>query len=402
MHPPFADPVASLHPALTRLAHELHADPEVAFEEVRSARRIADLLAAEGVGAGMGVHGLDTALRAEFGSGGRTIAILAEYDALPGIGHACGHNVIAAAGVGAFLALHRLADTTPDAVPGRVVLLGTPAEEGHTGKEYLAREGAFDGLDAAIMLHPYAHDLADHRWLGRRTARVTFTGVAAHASSEPEKGRNALDAATLFYTGIGLFRQQMTPGDRVHAIIADGGTRASIIPESAAVDLYVRSPEIEGLQSVSQRVEDIARGAALMAGVELDLAWDAHPASLPVRTNAPLVERWVVAQAERGRRALPFGSVPLSTAASTDFGNVSVRVPGIHPLLRIADPGTALHTRAFADAAASGLADEAVADGAYGLAAVALDFLRDDDLAVAVRADFEASGGAVDVPALFG
>lgn len=247
MRQPLADAVADLQPALTTLARELHADPETAFEEVRAAGRIATLLAAEGVEPRVGVHGLDTAVRAEVGSDtGRTIAILAEYDALPGIGHACGHNVIAATGVGAFLALARLAASDPDAVPGRVVLLGTPAEEGHTGKEYLAREGAFDGLDAAIMLHPYAHDLADHVWLGRRTARVTFSGVAAHASSEPEKGRNALDAATLFYTGIGLFRQQMTPGDRVHAIVADGGTRASIIPEAAALDLYVRSPGSTG------------------------------------------------------------------------------------------------------------------------------------------------------------
>lgn len=403
MRQPLADAVADLQPALTTLARELHADPETAFEEVRAAGRIATLLAAEGAEPRVGVHGLDTAVRAEVGSDtGRTIAILAEYDALPGIGHACGHNVIAATGVGAFLALARLAASDPDAVPGRVVLLGTPAEEGHTGKEYLAREGAFDGLDAAIMLHPYAHDLADHVWLGRRTARVTFSGVAAHASSEPEKGRNALDAATLFYTGIGLFRQQMTPGDRVHAIVADGGTRASIIPEAAALDLYVRSPGIDGLGALSARVEDIARGAALMAGVEVDLAWDAHPASLPVRTNGPLTERWVAAQADRGRRALPLGSVPASTAASTDFGNVSVRVPGIHPLLAIAPAGVALHTRTFADAAGSSAAMDAVADGAYGLAAVALEYLRDDALAAAVRADFEASGGLVDVPALFG
>lgn len=399
MQQPLSDAVASLTPSLTDLAHALHADPETAFGEVRAAGRIKDLLQREGIKASVGVHGLATALRAEFtaGTGGRTIGILAEYDALPEIGHACGHNVIAAAGVGAFLALHRTRDT----LNGRVVLLGTPAEEGHTGKEYLARNNAFDGLDAAIMVHPYAHDLADHVWLGRRTARLTFTGVAAHASSEPEKGRNALDAATLFYTGIGLFRQQMTPGDRVHAVIADGGTRASIIPETAVVDLYVRSPEIDGLLALSERVADIAHGAALMAGVTHDLAWDAHPASLPVRTNRPMTERWAAAQATRGRQALPLGSVPASTAASTDFGNVSVRVPGIHPLIAIAPTGTALHTRAFAEAAASPAAEQAIADAAFGLASVARDFLTDDDLAAAVRADFEASGGVLDVGALF-
>ncbi len=395
--------VADLHPAMVDLARALHADPETAFVETRSARRIADALAAEGIEASVGVHGLDTAVRAEFtgGAGERTIAILAEYDALPEIGHACGHNVICATGVGAFLALHRLAQTDPDAVPGRVVLLGTPGEEGHTGKEYMAREGAFDALDAAIMLHPYGYDLADQVWLGRRTLKVTFTGRPAHASAEPFMGRNALDAATLMYTGIGLLRQQMIPVDRVHAVITQGGTRASIIPETATVDLYVRSKYAATLVDLSRRIGDIARGAALMAGVGVHIEWDRHPPSLPVRSNEPLSARWASAQARRGRRALPLGVVPETIAASTDFGNVSFRVPGIHPLLKVADEGIALHTREFAEAAASDAAMDAVADGMFGLAATAADFLADDALAEAVRADFEASGGVVDVEHLF-
>ncbi|MDO5533450.1 MAG: M20 family metallopeptidase [Propionibacteriaceae bacterium] len=395
--------VAALHPALTELALALHAEPETAFEEVASAEKVAALLRAEGLEPRVGVHGLDTAVRAEFtaGRGGRTIAILAEYDALPGIGHACGHNIICTTGLGAFLALHRIAQATPDAFDGHVVLLGTPGEEGHTGKEYMAREGAFDGLDAAIMLHPYGNDVADQVWLGRRTARVTFTGRPAHASAEPFMGRNALDAATLFYTGIGLMRQQMIPVDRVHAVISSGGTRASIITEEATVDLYVRSKYAATLVDLSRRITDAARGAAIMAGVGVHLEWDQHPPSLPVRTNGPLTERWAQAQAERGRRSLPLGVVPETIAASTDFGNVSFRVPGIHPLIKIAEEGVALHTREFADAAASPAALAAIADGAYGLAATALDFLVDDALADAVRADFEASGGPTDVAGLF-
>ncbi len=403
VHDALESAVADLHPALVDLALALHADPETAFVETRSAQRIADLLAAHGIEATVGVHGLETAVRAEStsGTGSRTIAILAEYDALPEIGHACGHNVICAAGVGAFLALHRLAQSQPDAVPGRVVLLGTPGEEGHTGKEYMAREGAFDDLDAAIMVHPYGHDLADQVWLGRRTLRVTFTGRPAHASAEPFMGRNALDAATLMYTAIGLLRQQMIPVDRVHAVIVEGGTRASIITETAAVDLYVRSKYAPTLVDLSRRIDDIAHGAALMAGVGVRVEWDRHPPSLPVRTNQALTGRWAVAQRRRGRRPIPLGVVPETIAASTDFGNVSFRVPGIHPLLKIAEEGVALHTRGFADAAASGAAMDAIADGMYGLAATALDFLTDDDLAEAVRADFEASGGVVDVEHLF-
>lgn len=390
--------VEALHPALCDLARGLHAEPETAFEEVRSAAAIADLVQSEGVAASVGVHGLETAVRAEFtaGTGGRTIALLAEYDALPEIGHACGHNVICGAGVGAFLALHRLAESDPDAFSGRVVLLGTPGEEGHTGKEYMAREGAFEGLDAAIMVHPYGYDLADQVWLGRRTARVTFTGRTAHASAEPFMGRNALDAATLFYTGIGLLRQQMIPVDRVHAVITEGGTRASIIPETAVVNLYVRSKFTETLADLSHRITDAAHGAALMAGCGVEVEWDQHPPSLPVRTNNPLTGRWIESQARRGRQSLPLGTVSETIAASTDFGNVSTRVPGIHPLIRIADEGTALHTRAFADAAASDAAWSAIADAAYGLAATALDFLVDDDLARAVAEDFDAAGGIVD------
>jgi len=393
---------AELAVPLGELALDLHAHPETAFEEVRSAAAIAGLVRSAGVEAQVGVHGLATAVRAEFGTrGGRTVALLAEYDALPGLGHACGHNVIAATGVGAFLALHRLALQEPEVFGGRVVLLGTPAEEGHTGKEYLARAGAFDGLDAALMLHPHSYDAADHVWLGRRTLAVTYHGLPAHASAEPFHGRNALDAAALLYTGIGLMRQQLLPIDRVHAIITEGGTRASIIPEEARVDLYVRSADADALRDLSRRVEDAARGAALMAGVGVDLEWDPHPASLPVRSNGPLTERWAMSQQRRGRRPLPLGVVPEQIAASTDFGNVSVRVPGIHPLLRIADPGCALHTRGFAEAAASREALDAVADGTFGLAVTALDFLTDDDLADAVSADFDAAGGVLDVERLF-
>lgn len=398
-----ASHIDALHPRLTELALALHEDPETAFKEVRSASRIADLIREEGIDAEVGVFGRDTGVLAEFCTrpSGRTIAILAEYDALPDIGHACGHNIIAASGVGAFLGLHRLAQHHPDAFAGRVVLLGTPGEEGHTGKEYMARAGAFDDLDAAIMLHPYGYDAADQVWLGRRTLTITYTGRAAHASAEPFMGRNALDAATLFYTGVGLLRQQMLPVDRVHAVITAGGTRASIICERAVVEVYVRSKFAETLADLSDRVQALAVGAATMAGVGVQLDWDEHPPSLPVRSNGPLTARWALAQATRGRRALPLGVVPETLAASTDFGNVSVRVPGIHPLLKIADESVALHTREFAAAAASEFALAAIADGAYGLAATALDFLIDDDLARAVSGDFTAAGGAVDVDLLF-
>ncbi|WP_226985966.1 M20 family metallopeptidase [Brachybacterium sp. FME24] len=410
----FAGADAALHDRLEDLVQadasemitlllDLAEHPEVAFEEHRSARAIVTVLAAHGIEAQLGVHGLDTAIRAEIhGEGdGPTLAILSEYDALPGVGHGCGHNVIAVMGLGGFLALAALATAEPSAVPGRVVFLGTPAEEGHTGKEYMAREGAFEGLDAAVMAHPYGYDLADQTWLGRRTLTVEYHGHTAHASAQPFMGRNALDAASLMYQGIGLMRQQTPPSDRIHAVIREGGERASVIPDHARLDLYVRSQRPETLRDLSARVEDVARGAALMAGVGVSVNWDQHPPSLPVRTNEALTGRWVQAQRRRGRDPLPLGVVSPILAASTDFGNASYRVPGIHPVIRIAPPEVALHTREFAAWAVSDLARTAAVDGAYGLAATVLDVLHDPQLARAMATEFEEAGGAIDVPAYF-
>jgi amidohydrolase len=394
--------VDALAADLSEVVHTLHGDPETAYEEHRSAAFLVELLNRHGIKAELGVFGLSTAVRAEIGSGsGPAIAILSEYDALPEVGHACGHNVIAATGVGAFIALAKTLDEDPEAFPGRVVFLGTPAEEGHSGKEVMARGGAFDDVDAAIMVHPYAMDLAEQVWLGRRLLTVTFSGVAAHASAQPFMGRNALDAASLAYTGIGLLRQQLPPADRVHAIITEGGQRPSVIPEKAVLKLYARSKYPDTLKDLSARLEDIATGAALMTGTAVDISWDEHPPSLPVRTNSALTGRWVAAQQRRGRSPLPAGVVSETIAASTDFGNVSYRIPGIHPLIGIAPADVALHTRAFAEAAGSPAAESGALDGAAGLALTALDYLCDPELREAVAREFAEAGGPVDVPSYF-
>jgi amidohydrolase len=387
---------------LTDLLHTIHSLAETAFDEHESVAAIAAVLRSHDIPVETGLFGVDTTLRATTGSGsGRTIAILAEYDALPEIGHACGHNIIATAGVGAFLALHALYLKDPAAVPGTVVLLGTPAEEGHSGKEVMARGGAFDGIDAAIMVHGYGYDCADQVWLGRRLLTVTYSGIAAHASAQPFMGRNALDAANLFYQGLGLLRQQMPPISRLHAVITDGGTRPSIITESATVQCYVRSKFPETLKELSDRVEDAAKGAALMTGTGVDVDWDEHPPSLPVRTNQALTSRWAEHEQTRGRHPLPGGVLDESIAASTDFGNVSYRIPGIHPLIKVADAEVALHTREFADAAKTPAAESAALDAAYGLACTALDFLVDDALAAEVVEEFASEGGAIDVENFF-
>ena len=400
---------------LRDLAFDLHDHPEEAFEEHHAAAALAELLRAHGHRVETGVGGLPTALRAvaqtpgggtseiegdgdadDARDAGPTVAILAEYDALPGLGHGCGHNIIAAAGVGAFLAAARELGRGVTG-PGRIVLLGTPAEEGHTGKEHMIRGGAFDGVDAAVMVHPFGYDLAEHAWVGRRTMTATFRGISAHASSQPFMGRNALDAATLAYQGFGLLRQQMPPSDRLHAVIDSGGRRPSVIPDEARLSVYVRSLIPAALRDLSARVDDVLLGAARMAGVDVELDWDIHPPSLPVRNNHVLARRWARTQALRGRTALPGGILPDSLAASTDFGNVSHLVPGIHPMIKIGPDDAALHTARFAECSRSGAGVDAAVDAAAGLAQVAVDMLNEPELLAEARAEFEAAGGRLAV-----
>ncbi|TGO06752.1 amidohydrolase [Serinibacter arcticus] len=387
-------------PDLLALAATVHDLAEEAFAETGSAAAVADLLRHHGHEVEVGVGGLPTAVRARAGRAPRdggtgTIAVLAEYDALPVIGHACGHQIIAAAAVGAFLALAE----NPEDLPGEVVLLGTPAEEGGSGKELLAREGVLAGLDAAIMVHPFSHDVVDHPFLGRRQLVATYRGVAAHAAVQPFMGRNALDAVALNYQAVAFLRQHLPPSDRVHGVVREGGQRPSIVPERAQVEYYVRSARADTLLDLSRRLEDVARGVALATGTDVELAWDPQPATLPLRTNDALVRRWSLHQQAQGRLPLAGGVVPEILAGSTDFGNVSARVPSIHPMIAVGD--AALHTREFEALAASTSGDLAVLDGAAGLALTALDWLHDADLRAAVVADFEAGGGVEDVEGYF-
>lgn len=386
----------ALREKAAHIVADLHAHPETAFEEHRSMAVLADLVEEHGFSTRRGVYGVETTFEASWQSADfdperhPTVAILAEYDALPQIGHACGHNVIAAAGVTGFLAATAVLDDAPP-MSGRILLQGTPAEEGHSGKEYMIRGGSLEWVDAAVMIHGFGYDIGAHAWVGRRILHVIYRGVAAHASSQPFMGRNALDAASLAYQGIGLMRQQMPPSDRVHAIMG-GGDRPSIIPSGADMTIYVRSLGTRTLMDLSARVEDIVRGAALMAGVEVEVDWDEHPMTLPVRNNAALVERWSATQARRGRTALPAGTVPDTVAASTDFGNVSHLVPGLHPMVKVSPTDVALHTEDFARWAATPQAVDAAVDSAAGLAQVALDFLADKEFRRAAREAFDRQG----------
>lgn len=432
--------VEALSPQIVALSQDIHAHPEVGYHEFYAADAVAKLLQAHGIEVERASFGMETSLRAQIGAcvstpgaspsadatfsadnagaaregtapdtsavvaadaghGEKqpTIAILCEYDALPGVGHGCGHNVMCANSVGAFLALAELEKRHPGALGGRVILQTTPAEECDTAKEILAQRGMLEGVDAAIQTHSYAYDLVDQAWLGVRRMRVVFHGVSAHAASAPFMGRNALDAVTLAQVGMGLLRQHMLPSDRMHAVVTDGGLVPNVVPERAEMSVIVRSLDSATLRDLVARVEDVFRGAALATGCGMEILTGETTNEMPVRANGPLSQAWVRAQNAAGRTVLPRGVITEVIAAGTDFGNVSQRVPGIHPLIKIAPEGTALHTHEFATAAGSPLGDRAAVDGALGLASVALDYLSDPQLRQAVRADFEASGGVVDV-----
>ncbi|HSJ45891.1 MAG TPA: M20 family metallopeptidase [Euzebyales bacterium] len=385
--------VDGMRDTLLELSHDVHDHPELGFAEHGAVRVIADTLAVHGVEAEVGGWGLDTAVHATTGVGAPTVALIAEYDALPDIGHACGHNVICATAVGAFLALHQVADE----LECTVELIGTPAEEGGGGKELIARAGGFDNVTAALAVHPFGMDVADHPWLGVRQVAVTYHGLTAHAAMTPFLGVNALDAAVLAYTGVAQLRQHMLPSDRVHGIITDGGQAPNVVPDRATAHFYIRSAEPETLATLTERVQAILESAATATGTTAELSWDPCPPYLPVRNNRPLAARYAVNVADRGRQVLPRGVAPTSLTASTDMGNISVRVPAIHPLLAVAPPEVTIHTPEFAEWAASDRADEATLDGAIGLARTAADICADADLRAAMVEDFDAEGGVIDV-----
>ncbi|MQA08662.1 MAG: amidohydrolase [Pseudonocardiaceae bacterium] len=390
--------IAAHRSQLIELSRDLHAHPELAFAEHRSVRAVAGLLAGHGHTTQLELGGLDTAFRVSVGGAGPHVAVLAEYDALPGIGHACGHNIICGSGVGGFLGAAEVANR----LGGRVSLIGTPAEEGGGGKETLARAGIFDDVDAVIMLHPFGNDIAMHPFLGRRQLEMVFHGVGAHASAQPFMGRNALDAAVAAYQGVAALRQHLPPTDRVHGVFTDGGARPNVVPERAAVLFYLRSAHPDTLRDLANRMERIAHGAAEQTGCGVELEWDHQPAYLPIRFNEALAARWAVNQRPCGRKPLPRGVVPEFITGSTDLGNLSYRIPAIHPMIAVSEPTVALHTREFAAAAGSEAGDRAVADGALGLALTAADYLADASLRAEVQREFAAAGGPLDVRAFFG
>ena len=369
---------------LLTLARNIHANPELRFQETKAAAWIAELVASRKYDVEKGVGGMPTALRAKAGPSGKgRVAILAEYDALPEIGHACGHNLIAAAGVGAFLAAASLAEKAG----GEVVLLGTPAEEGGGGKIRLLDAGAFQGLDAAMMFHPFDRDILAHPALASHWLTMDFHGKPAHAAAAPHEGNSALTACMDTFRLIDGQRVHFRDGVRVHGYITNGGQAVNIIPEFAACEISVRARDLKELGRVKEIVERCARGAAMAGGVEVNVK--VREGYKDMVNNLTLARRFGAHLGAGGRVAKEID--PRVGAGSTDMGDVSHQVPSIHPYLAITHEGGPLcHEHAFAAAAGSDVGMKTALDAAKAMAKSALELLTDEALRRDVRAEWEA------------
>jgi amidohydrolase len=367
--------VEDLQPALAGLSRAIHGEPELCFEEVRAARRVGDMLGGAGFDVEVGAYELSTAVRGTVGSGPLSIVICAEYDALPAVGHACGHNLIAAASLGAGLALAGVADD----LGLTVTVLGTPAEEGGGGKVLLLERGAFDGAHAAMMVHPWPEDRLVATCLAVDHIQVHYTGRGAHASASPEQGVNAADAMVTAQVAIGLLRQHLRPGDQVHGIVTKGGDAPNIVPEETLGRFMVRARTLEDLAVLRPRIERCFEAGALATGCSLEIR-DLAPTYSHFVSDDPLLAAWRLNAEELGRRYAADERHEAPPTISTDMANISLAVPSIHPMIGIEAHGAVNHQAEFAAACLGPSADQAVFDGALGMAWTAIDAATDEPL----------------------
>lgn len=355
---------------LIGLSHQIHANPELSFEEFMASMWCADALEARGFVVERAICDLPTAFRATIGSGALVIGICCEYDALPDIGHACGHNIIAAAAIGTGIALAQLVDE----LDITLVVLGTPAEEGGGGKILMLERGGFDGLNASMMVHPWTSEMTGMPCLAVTHFDVHYYGVEAHASAYPERGRNAADAITIAQVAIGLLRQHANPGDQVHGIVTNGGSAPNIVPAHTTAKYYARASTLKKLDEWLPRVHHCFEAGAIATMTSLEYVTHSPPYSEflmdePMakiyRQNAETLGRIFAPPAER------------IVAASTDMGNVSLVIPAIHPMLDIEAFPAVNHQAAFAVHCVSKTADLALLDGAKAMAMTVIDLAEE-------------------------
>jgi amidohydrolase len=380
---------------LLDVSRQIHANPELNFEERFAHELLTGVLERAGLSVTRSARGVETAFEATAGTSGPQVAVMCEYDALPGIGHACGHNIIAAAGLGAGLAAAALANE----LGGRVVVVGSPAEEGGGGKVPLIAGGTFDGVDAAVMVHPADADLLAMDVVALHQAHVTYIGEAAHAAAAPHKGRNALDAAVLGYVNVAALRQHIESGERIHGIITEGGERPNIVPHLTRAEWIVRSTTVARLEELKVRVQACLQAGADAAGCEMAVEWR-PPVYADMIDSAVIGERYA-ANARALGRIVRAPSPSARVVGSTDMGNVSYVVPSIHPMIQVAPPGVPIHTPAFAGFAGGPEGDRAVLDGAKALAWTVADLWSDARLLDLARSEWReqvAVRGGGDAP----
>jgi amidohydrolase len=378
--------IDDLQTALIDLSRRIHRNPEIKFEEHRASRWLSDAAKEAGFRVEKPIGGLDTAFRASYtGAGeGLTLAFLAEYDALPKLGHGCGHNLIGPASLGAALGMQ----TEMDDLPGSIQLIGTPGEEGGGGKVILAEAGVFDQVDVAMMFHPSGKTILWKHALARRKLFVEFFGKAAHAAAFPEKGISALDATLLTFQNINALREHIVDSSRVHGIITHGGDAPNVVPDYSSCLFYVRAFDDAYCDELLEKVKNCARGAALVTGARVEM--DIQGAYKSLRPSMPLAQAF-----KRNLEALgwTFDEVnPARGIGSTDMGDVSHITPSLHPYLSIGPRDLVGHSTEFAAAAASREGFEAMMTAAKGMAATAVDVLLQPELYDAIRADFDARG----------
>lgn len=379
--------IDGLRGELIQASHAIHAHPELAFEERFAASLLCDAVEKHDLKVERGAFGLETAYVSEFGPNhGPTMSLLSEYDALPGIGHACGHNIIATIGLGSALALSKLGGR----LNGRVRYLGTPAEERGGGKEVMAQHGAFDGVDASMMVHPAGFDMVSMPVIALAEVEVIYHGRAAHASAVPFRGLNALDALITAYQTIAQLRQHIQQSERIHGIVTEGGLAPNIVPERAAGRFYVRAVNGIELAALKKRVQACFEAGALASGTRLETKWG-RVDCLDLKTNWTLANAYEANAKKLGRELIDPSLLPVGLTGSTDMGNVSHRVPSIHPLIAVSPPSVVIHNAEFTEYAKSERGDQAIIDGAKALAMTTLDYFDSRKMREDAKSEFEST-----------
>ena len=371
---------------LRNLSLKIHSNPELGFQEVKAAAWLTQYLDKNGFAVERGICELETAFRASYGEGKPAIALVAEYDALPHLGHACGHNLIASGSVGAAVA----AKAAIDRFGGSVQVIGTPAEELYGGKVIMAGRGAFNNLDVAMMVHPGSHNAAVTPALACIALEVEFFGRAAHAAGHPEAGINALEAMLLSFTAINSLRQHIKDKARIHGIITDGGEAANVVPDHSAGNFLVRAEDDAYLDELKERVLDCFVGGATATGARLEYRWG-ETRYAPMRNNLTLARLFKQNMQSLGRR-MPL-SDPDRSFGSTDMGNISQILPGIHPGVAIVSPGVVNHSPEFALAACSEAGIEGMLDAAKAMAMTIVDLIASPETLAQVKQEFGKKNG---------